>query len=71
MEKIERDTSLTRLGIMAKRHWEKWRPKMVVRLKEGEVYQDAILMAQNTAKEELVRRVSAGIPYHMAWEYVQ
>ena len=51
-------SGLTRFGLMAKNHWEKFRPKMVAHLKRELVYKSALLNAQEMAKELIGQEVS-------------
>lgn len=51
---------LTTFGLQAKAHWEKYRPKMVAKLKRMGVYREALLTAQETAKKVLENRIAAG-----------
>lgn len=59
---------LMAFGMMAKNHWEKYRPKMVAELKRRGVYQEALIMAQETAKKVLANRMMATDRTGMALE---
>ena len=51
---------LTLYGLMAKTHWEKYRPKMVEDLKRKGLYREALLTAQETAKKVQMSHIQAG-----------
>lgn len=51
---------LTTYGLQAKAHWEKYRPKMVKKLKRMGVYREALLTAQETAKKVQMSHIQAG-----------
>ena len=62
---------LSRIGRLAKDHWEKHRPKMVKHLKAKGVYQEALQQAQERATDALVDLISLrGVKPQEAWELV-
>ena len=62
--------ALTRIGLMAKRHWSEHRPRMVKELKSIGSWQWALEEAQGQMKKALVYLTMKGIPYASAWDLV-
>ena len=56
-------------GLLAKKHWEEHRPKMVAHLKRQGVYRDALLLAQEKAGVLSDQLAKGGLDGHQAqWE---
>jgi hypothetical protein len=64
------EENLTAFGEMAKRHWKKFRPKMVKHLEKQGVLHAALINAQEIAKAELADRMRAGESYPQAKDEV-
>jgi CheY-like chemotaxis protein len=63
--------ALSRLGLVAKSHWKKHRPKMVAHLEAGGLLDRALEETQERAKDALTDLVTQrGIPHDQAWEMV-
>ncbi len=56
-------------GLMAKKHWEEHRPRMVAHLKKQGVYRDALILAQEKAAQMSDSLAKRGLDGHQAqWE---
>jgi CheY-like chemotaxis protein len=63
--------ALSRLGLMARSHWKKQRPKMVAHLEAKGLLDRALEETQERAKDALADLVTQrGIPHDQAWEMV-
>ena len=68
---MESQMRLEMYGRRAKAHWEEHRPRMVAHLKKMGVYLDALVNAQNLARDQIARLVSdQGMEINQAKELV-